>query len=81
ERKKAEQERVRAEQERMRAEQERMRAEQERQRAEKLEQEKERAELAKIESIRLMLEMGVPLEKIYERLKVDEGFLKRNNLI
>jgi predicted nucleic acid-binding Zn-ribbon protein len=63
-----------AEQERQKAEQERQKAEQERQKAEKLEQEK-------VQTIRLMIEMGIPLKTIQEKLNINEEFLRKNNLI
>ena len=63
-----------AEQERQKAEQERQKAEQERQKAEKLEQEK-------VQTIRLMIEMGIPLQTIQEKLNINEEFLRKNNLI
>ncbi len=54
--------------------QERKRADQERERAEQLEQEK-------IIMIHFMLDMGIHLQQIKEKLNIDEDFLKKHNFL
>jgi hypothetical protein len=59
------------------AEQERIRAEEERQKVEKLQQEKEQERL---KSVLTMLELGIPIDVVQDKLGLEDEFLKKYNL-
>jgi len=78
-------EKQRAEKEKQRAEKEKQRAEKEKQRAEEkeeeLEQEKQRTESEKVETVKILLSMGMSLENVMKATNTGKSFLKKHELI